>query len=473
MSKRFRHSVPAFLQVATVLLAATPSLAGWGSLNKDYGGSLQMRLYTPGTPSASPAVLVALHYCGGNSSNATWFDSAAEKNGFYVIAPDAGGGANVCFDASLGRSGERADIVKMVQWVIDTKNADKNRVFAAGFSSGGCMTNTLLAIYPDVFAGGAAMPGVAAGGWPQGKSCPCGQTWSTQTNPTDGKFWGDKARAVFQWSGTRPCVQEWVGESDEYGFAKWMPTVAAQFQDLGGLGAGSPGSGAPSGWNRTVYKDSSGNVRLETNTKPGQAHNLIGAVPADAVISFLGLDKPTGACGLTTTGGGGAGSGGASSTGGASGGGAANGGAAGGMAKGGGSNSNGGSANGTGGSSNGTGGSSTSSGGGPIANGGAVSLAGGSSNASGGATTNSSGGTDNTSSGGSTNIITGGAVSKGGATAAGGSSNTAGSGGSGGSDSGCSCSAVGAHQHNVPFSSVVGLALCAGFVARKRSRRNP
>ena len=38
-----------------------------------------------------------------------------------------------------------------------------SRVFAAGMSSGGCMTNTLVAVYPDVFAGGSAMPGFPAG----------------------------------------------------------------------------------------------------------------------------------------------------------------------------------------------------------------------------------------------------------------------------------------------------------------------
>jgi acetylxylan esterase len=51
----------------------------------------------------------------------------------------------------------------MVDYVVTNKHADKSRVFAAGMSSGGCMTNTLLAIYPDVFAGGSAMPGFPAG----------------------------------------------------------------------------------------------------------------------------------------------------------------------------------------------------------------------------------------------------------------------------------------------------------------------
>lgn len=480
MSTRSRHCLTAFIPFATAMLAASPSFAGsWSALNKDYGGNLQMILYTPTTPAPSPAILVALHYCGGNSSNAKgWFDSAADKNGFYIIAPDAGGGANICFDASLGRSGERADIVKMVQWVIDTKKADKSRVFAAGYSSGGCMTNTLLAVYPDVFAGGSAMPGVAAGGWypskaQDAKHCECASGgWSSQTNPTDGKYWGDKVRAVFDYNGTRPCVQEWVGGQDQYGFAAWMPTVAAQFQNLGNLGAGTAGTGAPNGWNRTVYKDSSGNVRLETNVNPGTMHDLTSSGLSGAVVSFLGLDKSTGACGITT-----AGNGGAGNTGGASGGGAANGGGGGTSAQGGASVTTGGTPSNSGGKT-GAGGTTSSSGGsaggGVINNGGAVSLAGGSTNMGNGGSpgsggsSNGSGGSSNTTFGG--NATTGGASSASGASNASGASSAGSSGSGGGSnDSGCSCTVVGSPSGS-SLGALAGLTAALGALVRRRRR---
>jgi acetylxylan esterase len=308
MSNRFAYFAPACLQFATVLLAASPSLAGWGASNKDYGGGLNMQLYTPTTVAASPAILVAIHYCTGNANSTHgWFDSAADKNGFFIIAPDAG---KQCFDSSITRAGDRADIVKMVQYVITQKNADKNRVFAAGLSSGGCMTNTLLAIYPDVFVGGSAMPGFPAGGWPAGDTTctKCGQNPPNNT----AQQWGDMARTAFAFTGTRPCVQQWVGGGDEYKFNSWLPAVASQFQNLGGLDMGSAGTGAPSGWTRTVYKDSTGNVRLETNLGPAsQKHDLSSAGLFGNVITFLGLDKPTGACGVGTSGTGGSGSGGA------------------------------------------------------------------------------------------------------------------------------------------------------------------
>ena len=170
-----------------------------------------------------------------------WFDSYADANGFYLIAPDAG---KNCFDASAARSGDKAAVVTMVNYLITNKGADATRVFAAGMSSGGCMTNTLLAVYPDVFAGGSAMPGFPAGGWPAGDtSCTkCG----TQPPNMTGAQWAAMATNVFKWSGQYGCSQQWVGGGDEYNFDGWLPAVAAQFQNLGNLGAGSPGSGAPS-----------------------------------------------------------------------------------------------------------------------------------------------------------------------------------------------------------------------------------
>jgi len=291
--------------VGLVTLSASPALAAWQNSFSGFGATLQGDLYTPATLASPPGILVAIHMCTGHSSTVHgWFDSAADKNGFYIIAPDAG---KQCFDSSATRSGDRAAIVTMVNYLINQKGADKKRVFAAGMSSGGCMTNTLLAIYPDVFAGGSAMPGFPAGGWPAGDiTCTkCG------SNPpsTDGKYWGDMARAAFSWTGTYPCSQQWVGGGDQYKFNAWLPAVAAQFQNLGNLGAGMSATGR-SGWTRTVYKDSAGNVRLETNLGPtSQMHDLETVSPTlyGDVITFLGLDRVNGICsgtGSATTDGG-------------------------------------------------------------------------------------------------------------------------------------------------------------------------
>jgi len=182
---------------AAALLAVAPSQAATWKTNVSYGANTIMDLYVPDKVAASPAIVVALHYCSGNAGSAhSWFQSIADTRGFIIIAPGAGGN---CFDAGLGRSGERANIVKMVQYVQTMYNADPKRVFSVGASSGACMTQALLASYPDVFAAGSSLAGVPAGAWNGGNA----YGWS-MTSMT-AQQWGDKVRnADPGFSGTRP-----------------------------------------------------------------------------------------------------------------------------------------------------------------------------------------------------------------------------------------------------------------------------
>jgi acetylxylan esterase len=321
MSIRFHHRASAFLPLATMMLAASPCRAGSWQNTAPFGAALKGDLYTPSKPGVAPAILVVIHMCSGKSTTVhSWFETAAESNGFYLIAPDAG---KNCFDSSISRSAtsDPGAIVTMVNYVLAHTTADKSRVFATGMSSGGCMTNTLLAAFPDVFAGGSAMPGFPAGLWPAGDT-QCQKCSSTPGTADTGQKYASMATSAFAFSGTRPCVEQWVGGGDQYNFNGWLPVVASQFQILGNLGAESAGTGGLSGWTRKVYKDTAGNVRLETNLGPSsQRHDLetVGASLYSAVVTFLGLDQPTGACGLTTSAGGASSTGGASSVAGSSG----------------------------------------------------------------------------------------------------------------------------------------------------------
>jgi acetylxylan esterase len=462
-----RHRTSLLLVAISGLLVAPSAHAGSWQSNAPFGATLKGDLFSPTTPGSSPAVLVAIHYCTGNKGVVHgWFESYAEKNGFYIIAPDAG---KQCFDSSASRDGDKAAIVKMVDYVVTEKGADKTRVFAAGLSSGGCMTNTLLAVYPDVFAGGAAMPGFPAGGWPAGDTT-CTKCGSNPPS-TDGKYWGDIVRKAFTWSGPRPCVQQWVGGGDEYNFNGWLPAVAAEFQNLMNLDGGSTGSGAPSGWTRKDYKDSAGNVMMQTNLGPtSQKHDLSGANLWGQVVSYLGLDKPTGACGLSgSTGNSDAGTGSGGSGGGGEGGATGGRDAGASMRDGGPAGNRDGGSVGAGGSSgeggSGAGGVSGSGGGGA-----------GTGGAPGGGGNPGSGGQGSGGAPGSGGVAShGGSEGKGGS-GSGGTSSSGGSPGSGGATSGggdagsngCSC-ALGSGRDRAPTSLallLVGLA----FIVRRRRR---
>ena len=481
---RSRNRVVGLLATAVGLLIASPAQAGSWQNSFAFGATLQGDLYTPTKLASPPAILVVIHMCSGHSSTVHgWFDSAADTNGFYLIAPSSG--SNDCFDSSASRSGDRAAIVTMVNYLIANKGAHKPRVFATGMSSGGCMTNTLLAIYPDVFAGGSAMPGFPAGTWPAGDTVcmKCGSTPPTMSAAQ----WGALATNVFQWSGQRPCSQQWVGGGDQYNFDGYLPDVVLQFQNLSSLGSGMAGTGSLSGWTRTVYKDSSGNVRLETNLGPTtQMHDLenLGAPLYADVITFLGLDKATGACGLTTSSTG-SGTGGATGTGGTTGSGGAggkggvtgSGGAAGGK---GGATGTGGATGGAAGGAGGKGGATGS--GGETGSGGAAGGKGGTTGTggetgSGGAT--GSGGTTGTGgatgSGGATgtggaNTGAGGSAT-GGASGEGGSSQTGGTTGGTDSSAGCSCALDHGASHGGSLAILLGVALALSGRRRGRARR--
>jgi poly(hydroxyalkanoate) depolymerase family esterase len=428
MSKR-RFNIPVFFQVGAcgaVLAAANPALAATWQTGVTYGGNTIMDLYVPTNVDASPGIVVALHYCSGNASSAhSWLQSDADKYGFIIIAPGAGGN---CFDATPARSGERDAITKMVAYVVTKNHADPTRVFAAGASSGACMTQALLAAYPEVFAGGSVLAGVPAGAWTGGNT----YAWSTPSKSA--AEWGDIVRkASPSFTGTRPRIQLWHGTGDTtLTYSQNFPAEVLQWTNVLGVGDSnsmtSSWKGPQDTWARISYKNAGGTLVMETNVAQNAPHDLSGRGLWPEVVRFFGLDVDT------PTGGGG--SGGAGNSGGAGGSGGKASAGAGGVSSG---NS------GSGNSSSSTGGSNASGGTGNVPGG---SNAGGSPPSSGGSSPASAG----SSSGGSK-------------PAAGGSD--ASSVDSNGKDSSCSINAGGAQR---PRGALVGL-LIAGLAAAVRRRR--
>jgi acetylxylan esterase len=313
MLPRLLRPYPTLFSFATVLSTAFSSHAA-EFIPVNYGGGANptMELYVPDAVDESPGVVLLLHYCGGNSgSTHEWLKSAAEQYGFLIIAPDVG--PNDCWTSVPTRSGEPAALVKMVQYVIDNEGADKTRVFAAGASSGACMTNALLAAYPDVFSGGSVLAGVAAGAWGNSGSCSvCSQDPPNKTAAQ----WGDIVREAFAFTGSRPPMQLWHGTGD--GTLKYPGQLNAEVAqwtnvfDVTDADSTKEADKPKSGWSRTSYKDEAGSVVLEVNIGQGQPHDLTGIGLWPDVVRFFGLDQDT----VPVEGSGGAGSGGAGSGGG-------------------------------------------------------------------------------------------------------------------------------------------------------------
>ena len=510
--RRCRAELTFGLAFLSTCLAAPAARAGTTSTLTNFGSNpknLPMYLYTPTNAGAKMPILVHLHAChatnGGQSmcSSGNAFAQQADKYGFLMVCPSAVS-TDQCWDvhstADLTHGGTGSDvegIMSAVSYVMANKSGDGNRVYAAGYSSGGMMTNVLLGSYPDVFKAGAAFAGVPFGCFAQGSVDSLG--WSSTC--ANGKVtmtaaqWGDLVRAAYPaFTGTRPRIQVWHGSVDTtvnpanftYEIAQWTNVLG-----VSGTPTTTENNVPQSGWIRTRYADGAGVVQVEAIQETGKGHGdlVVDPMAADA-IRFLGLDGTsppvpdagtakdsapdtakldatgntggsTGTGGMAATGGtigsgGAVGTGGATSTGGALGKGGTTG--TGGILASGGTSSKGG-ASGTGGAtaSGGTlGAGGTASSGGTVSSGGMASTGG----AASGGTTNmggsAAGGASTTSQG------TGGSTG----TGSGGSTGTA---DNNGPPSGCSCALAGGNPDRF---APAGLLLALGLLILRRRRRD-
>ncbi|KNZ72293.1 putative acetylxylan esterase A [Termitomyces sp. J132] len=133
-------------------------------------------LYCPMNVAASPALIVAMHYCGGMAQAyfmGTQYANLVDQRSFLVIyhdAPDSSSCWDVHTNATLTHNagGDFLGIVSAVCYAILTYNIDPNRVFAYGTM----MTNILAGAYPDVF-GDLVRTGYPA----YSSTCPKMQIW--------------------------------------------------------------------------------------------------------------------------------------------------------------------------------------------------------------------------------------------------------------------------------------------------------
>ena len=299
-----RISIP-ILSILFLFYATCILHAGTYTEITDFGdnpSNIKMFLYTPDNVAANPPVLVACHWCYGTAAaiyNGSRYCSVADKNGYYVIFPNAAS-SDGCWDvastAALTHNGggDPLGIVSMVRYVIKNFNADSTRVYSVGTSSGAMMTNVLLGAYPDVFAAGAAFAGVPFGCFAGSTSwnADCSSGLITKTP----EQWGDLVRAAYPgYTGKRPRIQMWHGTNDEVLNYHNLGEAVKQWTNV--LGADTLPSSTESdvfqtGWTRQRYTNAANEVVVETVIEQGVSHNL--QVLQEEAIAFLGLDQSTG-----------------------------------------------------------------------------------------------------------------------------------------------------------------------------------
>ncbi|MFI0794302.1 PHB depolymerase family esterase [Micromonospora rubida] len=282
--------------------ASLTEVTGFG----DNPGGMRMHVYVPDSRPARPATVVAMHGCGGSGPgfySGSEFAALADRYGFIVIYPTATqqAGFGNCFDvwsdAAKRRGGgsDPVSIVSMVRYVQQRYAADPDRVYATGSSSGGMMTNHMLALYPDLFKAGAAFMGVpyncfagAADFPPPNSQCTGGNMNRTPQQ------WGDAVRQAYPgYSGPRPPVQLWHGTNDTLVPYSLLQESIEQWTNVFGLGQTPTSTDTPqAGWNRRRYADAGGTVRVEAYSIQGAGHSLPSAGMAASAVQFFGLTTP-------------------------------------------------------------------------------------------------------------------------------------------------------------------------------------
>ncbi|HEY4057311.1 MAG TPA: PHB depolymerase family esterase, partial [Kofleriaceae bacterium] len=186
-------------------------------------GALKAYEHIPANLPANAPLVVVLHGCTQQAvdmKHAGW-NRLADAHGFAVVYPEEPTANNSleCFNwsgeygdtANLVRGmGENESIIQIVDTAIAAHHLDTTRVYITGVSAGGAMSAVMLATWPDRFAAGSIMAGIAyrcATTLTDAYACQSGSTAKTPTQ------WGDLVRAASSTT-TFPRVQIWQGSSD-------------------------------------------------------------------------------------------------------------------------------------------------------------------------------------------------------------------------------------------------------------------
>ena len=293
-----------FVAAAALVAVMFPKAASAAQLTQitDFGNNpsnIQMYLYVPDNVDPNPAMVVGIHWCGGDANafySGTEWARLADQYGFVVVYPSVTRSSK-CWDvasaASLNGTGsDSVGIKSMMDWTIDEYNVDTSQIFSTGMSSGAMMTNVMLGVYPEVFEAGAAFSGVpytcfaTTNGSEWNSECSQGQINRTPQQ------WGDAVRTTSPgYSGPWPRMQIWHGTNDDVLFYQNFQEQIDQWTNVNGTDQTPELSDTPqTNWNRTRYGGTGAQAPVEAISLQGVGHNLVVNGMAAKALEFFGLD---------------------------------------------------------------------------------------------------------------------------------------------------------------------------------------
>ncbi|HEX8400868.1 MAG TPA: PHB depolymerase family esterase [Allosphingosinicella sp.] len=245
----------------------------------DNPGNLRARIYLPERLPANAPLVVVLHGCTQNAAGydeGSGWSNLADRHGFALLFPEQqrANNSNLCFnwfqpaDARRG-GGEAESIRQMIDWMVAHQSVDRGRVFVTGLSAGGAMASVMLATYPELFAGGAVIAGLAYGCADDlGEALAC---MGGRGRQPAGDL-GAAVRAASPHAGPWPRVSVWHGSADHVVASGNGDAVVQQWLSVHGLAAATPAIDRIDGYPRRQWRGPDGTILVEQLEITGMGH---------------------------------------------------------------------------------------------------------------------------------------------------------------------------------------------------------
>ena len=206
-------------------------------------GNLEMLYYAPSNLTGTIPLVVAMHGCTQNAteySTQSGWSTLAQNHSFIVIYPQQKtiNNSNKCFNWFMDTDqnkdqGEAMSIKQMIDYIKGLYSIDNNKIFVTGLSAGACMSNVMMACYPDVFSKGAIFAGVPYKAATDVTGLNLAMSGSVSKTPTQ---WGDLVRAQnSSYSGSFPKVAVFQGATDFVVNANNATEIIKQWTNVNGV----------------------------------------------------------------------------------------------------------------------------------------------------------------------------------------------------------------------------------------------
>lgn len=250
----------------------------------DFGsnpGDLSALTYVPKDLPGSAALVVVLHgscQTARDYNNGSGWSSVADQHKFVLLFPEqrCSNNASLSFNwfapGDISRDGGEAhSIWQMVEAIVAAHGLDRQRIYITGLSAGGAMASVMLATYPDVFAGGAILAGLAYGCATNGVDAFHRMLGYSQ--PTDIQL-QTNVRGASLHTGPWPTISIWHGSDDQTVHPSNARQIVDQWRGVLEVEVKPTHSYIEDGYQRRVWCDAAGIERMEEFSIAAMGHGI-------------------------------------------------------------------------------------------------------------------------------------------------------------------------------------------------------